>query len=351
MSNGLGELEMELELEGLGEFEGEFESEYEGGMPEAFGWSDVKDWASNQWNAVQTPGSWQRKALIAADKAALIGGPTLIGGALGGTPGATLGGIAGAGLAGALVPDQEFEFETEGESEFEFEGEFESEGLLNPVNRVYPDAMMEHLGLAAMEAESEFEAAEHFLPLIPLVASKLLPIAARALPRIAGRVLPRVARVITRATPRLTRSVANITRTLHRNPRTRPLVRVIPSVARRAVTTIAKQAAAGRPVSPPRAVQILARENHRVLSNPRIVRSVLGRSAVMDRRYHRLGRFPHRAGYPYRTDYPYRVGGVPAGAWHAHPHAAGWGVGGRMRICPTCGTPAVRGVRRVCCCC
>ena len=42
---------------------------------------------------------------------------------------------------------------------------------------------MEHMGLAAMEAESEFEAAEHFLPLIPMVASKLLPLAAKVLPK------------------------------------------------------------------------------------------------------------------------------------------------------------------------
>ena len=52
----------------------------------------------------------------------------------------------------------ESELEMEGEGEFELEGEFES--MAGPVSRVYPDAMMEHLGLAAMEAETEFEAAE-----------------------------------------------------------------------------------------------------------------------------------------------------------------------------------------------
>src|SRR5271154_3687174 len=146
-----------------------------------------------------------------------------------------------------LELEGEGEFESECEGEFEFENEFEGP---NPVNRIYPDAMMEHMGLAAMEAESEFEAAEHFLPLIPMVASKLLPLAAKALPKIAGKLLPRVARVIARATPRLTRSVAHLTRALHRNPQTRHLVRVVPSVARRAVASIVKQAAAGRPVSP-----------------------------------------------------------------------------------------------------
>jgi hypothetical protein len=299
MVNGLGE--MELELESLGEFEGEFESELEGELE-----SELEG-----------------------------------------------------ELESELEGEFESEFETEFESEFELEGEFEGEGP-NPVNRVYPDAMMEHLGRAAMEAESEFEAAEHFLPLIPLVASKLLPIAAKALPKIAGKVLPRVARAITRVTPRMTRSVGNLTRILHRNPRTRRLVRVIPSVARRAVTTIAKQVAAGHPVSPQKAARILAHEKRRVLGNPQIVRSVLRRSRMMDQRFHRFGGFGYRpgghpyriGGYPYRVGgYPYRVGGAPARVTHAHPRVAGWGVGGRARFCPTCGATRMQGVRRVCCCC
>jgi len=299
MANGLGELEMELELEGLGESEGEFEGEFESEL-EAESELEFETDSESE-----------------------------------------------------LEGEFESELEMEGEGEFELEGEFES--MVNPVTRVYPDAMMEHLGRAAMEAESEFEAAEHFLPLIPLVASKLLPLAAKALPRIASKVIPRVARAITRATPRLTRSVAHLTRTLHRDPRKRHLVRVIPSVARRAVTTIAKHAAAGRPVSPRQAVRILAHENRRVLGNPQIVRSVLRRSRAMDRRYHRFGRLPHLPGvHPYRVGgvpAAYRAAGVPMRGRHMHPHAVGWGVGRRARICPTCGTPMRQGVRRVCCCC
>jgi hypothetical protein len=280
MANGLGELEMELELEGLGEAEGEFESELE---------TEFESELETEFES-------------------------------------------------ELEGEFESEFETEGEAELELEGEFES--MANPVSRVYSDSMMEHLGRAAMEAESEFEAAEHFLPLIPLVASKLLPLAAKALPRIASKVIPRVARVITRATPRLTRGVAHLTRTLHRDPRKRHLVRVIPSVARRAVTSIAKHVAAGRPVSPRHAVRILARENRRVLGNPKIVRSVLRRSHLADRRYHRLGGFPHLYG-----SHPSRTGGMPLHRRYAPPYA----VGGMPRVCPICG--AGRGVRRVCCCC
>jgi hypothetical protein len=286
--------------------------------------------------------------------------------------------------------ESELEGELEGEYEGEFEGEFEFESEFegpNPVNRIYPDAMMEHMGLAAMEAESEFEAAEHFLPLIPMVASKLLPLAAKALPKIAGKLLPRVARVITRATPRLTRSVAHLTRALHRNPQTRHLVRVVPSVARRAVASIVKQAAAGRPVSPAAATRILKLQRRYVLGNPKIRRLALRRSKHMDRGFHRAGGFGLLPGAHGRTYAP-GVGGrfpgrwaggrwiggrwVPGrwgqGGWAPRVRTVGFGPGGvpasglparfrspgavrvgASRTCPTCG--GMRAGRRMCCCC
>src|SRR5438270_396118 len=72
-----------------------------------------------------------------------------------------IGGLFGGGA------DSEFEgeFELEGEFESELEGEFEfemGEHELNPIRRVYPDALMEHMAHAASEAENEHEAAEHF---------------------------------------------------------------------------------------------------------------------------------------------------------------------------------------------
>jgi hypothetical protein len=335
MASALGE----LELEGLHEHEFEFEHEFEHEMPEMFGWSDISNWAGNQWTALNTPGSWQRKALIDADKAILTGGGAALGGALGGTPGAVAGGALGAG-ASTLLPDRELEAELE--SEFESEFEFEGEGEISPVTRIYPDAMMEHLGHAAMEAESEHEAAEGFLPLIPLVASKLVPLAARALPRIAARVLPRVARSVSRVTPHLTRSVGNLSRTLYRNPQTRPLLRALPSIARRTVTSIARRAATGRPVSPQQAVRIMAHQNRRVLSNPQIVNRVLRRSHLMDGRYHSLAGIP-AVGRNYRWRWRNGVWqpGLPGGGGSA-PFIGARGAAG---TCPTCGTTTVHANR------
>jgi hypothetical protein len=161
-----------------------------------------------------------------------------------------------------------------------------------------------------------------------LIAGKLLPVAAKMLPKIAGKVIPQVARTLTRVTPQLNRGVGNLARTLYRNPQTRPLLRTVPSVARRAVTTIAKQAAAGRPVTPRAALQVLARANHRVLSNPKIVNAVMQKSQAMDGRAH-------------------RIAGLPPGTGH-RPHPAG--SAGPMRLgghaCPSCGTTTVNASHR-----
>src|ERR1700739_2216457 len=185
-----------------------------------------------------------------------------------------------------------YEFESEGLPEFEEEAheahEMHEQHEVSPVRKIYADAMMEHLAHESAQAESEHEAAEHFLPLIPLVASKLLPLAAKAIPKIA-RALPKITRVVNRVSPQLTRGVSHITRTLFRNPRTRPLVRTIPSIARRTVANIARQAATGRTVTPRTAVRTLAQQARAILRSPRHRALALRRSRVLDRQAHRLG--------------------------------------------------------------
>jgi len=304
MFNAIGESEMELELEALGEAEDEFESELEDEYE-----SELED-----------------------------------------------------EYEGEYEDEYEDELEGEAEDEYEYESEYELEGEgPNPVNKIYPDAMMEHLGVAAMEAETEDEAAEHFLPLVSLAASKLLPLAAKALPKLAGKVLPKIARVVTRANPHMTRAVGHLARQLHRNPRTRALVRAIPSVARRAITTIARRTAAGHPVSPRHAVRILGKEHRRVMRNPAILRSVMRRSRKLERKAHPLGlghrghgggmRYLRHRGHLGRHGYPLARGvrGL------SRTGLGGGKIGGHRRlggsVCPTCGARRTHGVRRTCCCC
>ena len=167
--------------------------------------------------------------------------------------------------------------------------EFESE--LNPVQKIYPDALMEHMAHIAMEAESEQEAAEGFLPLIPMAAARLLPFAAKALPSIANA-LPQVANAMSRATPQLTRDFSNLTRGLFRNPRTRQLMRTIPLIAKRTVASVARQAVAGRPITREGLRRTLAAHTRQVLGSPQQRTTAMRRSAALDTRFHRLAGMP-----------------------------------------------------------
>jgi hypothetical protein len=201
-----------------------------------------------------------------------------------------LGGIV-SGLLGEGEYEDEYEdeYELEGEAEFEGEdfdlggivsgllgeGEYEdeSEGMANPLRRVYPDAMMEHLGHAAAEAETEAEA-EAFV-------GALVPLAARA----ARAAAPHVAR----STPHLVRGLSKVAHTLRGNPSTRQLVRVLPTVASRTTHSLARHAAHGRPITPRHAMRTLAGQTRAVLSSPRARNQIVRRARALDRNYHRAG--------------------------------------------------------------
>lgn len=276
-------------------------------------------------------------------------------------------------IAGSLLG------EGEGEEEFEDESEFESEDELSPIRKIYPDAMMEHLGQLAAEAETEDEAAEHFLPLIGMAASKLLPVVAKAIAPMARKALPKIARAVTKASPHLTRSIGKVAKTLHRNSATRHLLKTVPGIARRTVGSIARQAAHGRQITPRGVTRTLARQTRNVLGSPGPRRQALRYHNQLERKFHRHhgpGVRPHwryGRGRRWRGQQPqgYRYGQAPRGApgygtsgyvargrtpGYAAPGVApgvaygpgssapgpryGQVVGGRCTcsVCPTCGT-------------
>ena len=234
-------LAYELELESEGEFEaeaeGEFETEGEEESEEFF-----RRLASLAAQAARSP-ALRRVGQAAARSA--------------------LGGLAGQG---------------ELEGELEWEDEYEGEEEANPIRRVYPDALMEHIGHAASQTESEAEAEAFVGALVPLAA----------------RLVPRVAPAIMRAAPQLIRGVARVTRTLRRNPATRPLVRAVPTIVRRTTTSLARRAARGQTVTPRTAVRTLAGQPARVLSSPQQCVHAYRRSRALDRRYHVAARRPAR---------------------------------------------------------
>jgi hypothetical protein len=268
MAVALSELEGSPELEAEYEYESEFE--YGG---ELEGEQFLRQIIGLARRAARSP-TLRRVGLAAARSA--LGGLGNVGGAIGGAPGSR-GAAIGSGIGssigtylGGRLPTREFESEWELESE------------LNPIRRVYPDALMEHLGHAAAEAETEAEAEAFIGALIPLAA----------------RLIPRVAPMIMRAAPNLIRGVSRATRVLRANPATRPLVRAIPTVVRRTAADIARQAARGQPVTPRGAVRSLARQTARVLTSPRQCARAMQRSAVVDRQYHRAPAAAARAAAP-----------------------------------------------------
>ncbi|MCH5674137.1 hypothetical protein [Streptomyces gilvus] len=216
------------------------------------------------------------------------------------------------------------EFEEEALHEYEEEGEFEyeSEGMANPLRRIYPDALMEHLGHAAAEAESE-EEAEAFIG---------------ALAPIAVGLVRRAAPAVIRHAPQLVRGLAGVTRTLRRSPATRPLVRALPTIAVRTTSSLARQVARGRPVTARSAARTLAGQTAAVLSDPRRRRAVLRRARTMDRRYHQAVRSGAPALAPVSAAAVRSVAAVPTSV-------SGPGLRGRPAVVPT--TRRRYGPRRV----
>jgi hypothetical protein len=151
--------------------------------------------------------------------------------------------------------------------------EYEMEEEVNPMRKIYPDAMMEHLAHEAAAAESGHRAARVLLPIVPMAASRLAPSVARALPTVL---------------PRLAHGVSTVTQGLFRHPQTRHLVRTIPTIVNRTVTSLAKRASQGLPVTPQTAIRTLTQQTSQMIRNPQQRANALRRSNVFDRQFHRM---------------------------------------------------------------
>ena len=241
----------ELEGEYEGEWEGELEGEFEGGgifrppcpiSPACGAIADIKAC----W-----PGSRADSAGRAREHWQAVGGGA---GTAGGTLGSSMGSAIGSYLGGRL-PQSDLRGVRMGAGR-----------ELSPIRRVYPDALMEHLGHAAAEAESEAEAEAFLGALIPLAA----------------QLAPRVAPAIMRAAPGLIRGVeASPGHCAVAPPPARWCERSRPSSAARQ-PNIAQQAAQGQPMTPQRAVQTLARQTAQVLSSPQQCVQAYQRSRALD---------------------------------------------------------------------
>jgi hypothetical protein len=126
-----------------------------------------------------------------------------------------------------------------------------------------------------------------------------------------------------RAAPQLIRGVSRVTRSLRRDPATRPLVRAVPTVVRDTALTVARRVARGQQVTPQGAVRILAGHADRVLSDPRRRRRAAQRSRRLDRRYHQAAcprTYEGGAPDPIHDRRPLLVSDIDDDAW-----APAWG--------------------------
>src|SRR5262245_66348395 len=87
-----------------------------------------------------------------------------------------------------------------------------------------------------------------------------------------------------RMLPHLVRGAAVLTRILRRRRITRPAVRAVPTIVRRTVVTLKRQAAAGQPITRRAAGRAAAVQVRRVLGNPSACAAAIGQNVRVGRR-------------------------------------------------------------------
>lgn len=252
------ELEDETSLEGegwlgalgniagslLGEGEEEYEDEYEDEGEQFFG----------------SIGRFLKKAAPLLKRVAKVAAP-IVGTAIGGPFGTALGGLAAKALG-----------------EGEYEDEFEGEGEQEMVHEIASHELNHHEALAEMMAEAACHEVHEGEAEAMAGAAALTVIS------------PRDRRALRRILPYMIRGTAILTRILRRRKATRQVVRVVPTIMRRTIKDLKKQAARGIPITRKRAGKAAAKQVHRVLSSPRACAAAMKRNVKVSRAYKR----PHR---------------------------------------------------------
>jgi hypothetical protein len=253
LGNMLGGLLGEGETTAESEFEDEFEGmgEYEG---ENFSF-----------------GGLFKKLGPILKKVAKVAAP-MVGTAILGPAGGALGKLA----ANALGESEfEGEFELEAEGEFESEDEFEGEGEAEAAHEIASHAMTEHEALAEMMADAATHAAGEG------EAEAMVGAAAVSV------LSPRDRRALSNLLPDLLRGTAVLTRILRRNRYSRSAVRVVPTIVRRSIKQLKRQAIAGRPITRRQVARTTAREVRRVLGSRKLTGTSMTRNLRISRAVNR----------------------------------------------------------------
>lgn len=245
--------ESETEMEGLGEFEleSEFETEFEMETEHEHG--------EHFFGAI---GQFLKKAAPILKQVAKVAAP-IVGTAIGGPVGSTLG-----GLASNLLGEQELEAETELETELETETETETEA--ESEHEVAHEIVSHETSMHEALAEMMAEAASH-----EMHEGQAEAMTGAAVITVLS---PRDRRALRALLPHLVRGAATLTRILSRRRVTRPAIRAVPTIVRRTVRSLKKQAAAGRPITRRTAARTAARQVRTVLGSPRACAAAIARN-------------------------------------------------------------------------
>ena len=303
------ELELEGELGGLGELESH-ESEWES-----------QEFEGDQFfgRIARGIGRFVQRAAPILKSVARIAAP-MVGTAIGGPFGTVLGRLASQALGEGEFEQHELAHEFESpELAHEFESpelahEFESPELAHEFESPELAYEFEQTELESPELAHEFEQhefehhegsheaaheiAHHEVANHEALAEMMAEMAAhehhegQAEAMIGGAVVtvlsPQDRRALRRVLPHLVRGAAVLTRILRRRRATRPAVRAVPTIMRRTVATLKRQAAAGKPVTRKAAARAAAVEVRRVLANPAACAAAI-RQNVRSARHSRAG--------------------------------------------------------------
>lgn len=216
--------------------------------------------------AFRTLGRGVKAAAKAAAPLAKQLAPKIAGSLVGMIPGA--GAVAGplaAKLTSAMVQEGEMEA---AQMEAAVFGTNEMEAEVSNTETAHEAALTEFLAAQAAEATTEAEAEAAIAATLPMTI------------RIMGgrNALRRVTPVMVQVTGQMTKMMRQ------QGPAGKQLLRTIPSIQRRAVSTLKAAAREGKPVNNATAVKAMANATHRVLSNPQVVNKAIARNAALRQR-------------------------------------------------------------------
>jgi hypothetical protein len=242
IGNVLGGLLGEGEIEG--ELEGEVEGEFETGE-QFFG------------KIARGIGGLVKRAAPILKRVAKVAAP-MVGTAIGGPFGAILGQVASSALG-------EGELQELPEGEEEFEGESEMAHEIGSHELTQHEALAEMMAEAASQEQHEGEAE------------------AMAGASVVTVISPADRRALRRVLPHLIRGAAILTRILRRRRITRPAVRAVPTIMRRTIRSVKRQAAAGTPITRKTVARAAATQVRRVLGSPRACTAAITRNLRVSR--------------------------------------------------------------------